>query len=381
MKLLYSNILPLGTKEHQQTIKDCFEEQFQQSDEINIAVGYVSNASLEELNMLVSKYNIKKIVLNIGMYFIDGMPEKIYHTALHINQKWHINNIGEIRVIKPFKYHGKIYCFYKNGKPFSAIIGSANLSVIKLEATNRRQYEIASLITEQDKLSELTTHLQELNTDKCSSIISDIKNMPLLREINTALSGIELVSQIPPANVKFYEQCKEQVSFCLPLKVPKFNERHMDDNKHYTKSNINVCYAAPRNKRKSRDWFETQLTVSKNITKMDGYPEKNKPFFIVTDDGYGFKAHTTSDGNKQFSAVGDELILGRWIKGRLAAAGLVNPVNDTKLDVERMGMITQEMLDEYGCNHLNLKKTGQMIIDNNGLQMDVWLLSFESNNT
>lgn len=98
--------------------------------------------------------------------------------------------------------------------------------------------------------------------------------MPLLREINTALSGIELVSQIPPANVKFYEQCKEQVSFCLPLKVPKFNERHMDDNKHYTKSNINVCYAAPRNKRKSRDWFETQLTVSKNITKMDGYPEK-----------------------------------------------------------------------------------------------------------
>lgn len=63
MKLLYSNILPLGTKEHQQTIKDCFEEQFQQSDEINIAVGYVSNASLEELNMLVSKYNIKKLYL------------------------------------------------------------------------------------------------------------------------------------------------------------------------------------------------------------------------------------------------------------------------------------------------------------------------------
>ncbi|WP_336263470.1 hypothetical protein [Pseudogracilibacillus sp. SO30301A] len=55
---------------------------------------------------------------------------------------------------------------------------------------------------------------------------------------------------------------------------------------------------------------------------------------------YWFKAHTTSDGNKQFSAVGDELILGRWIKGRLAAAGLVTPVNDTQADTDRKGMIT-----------------------------------------
>lgn len=48
----------------------------------------------------------------------------------------------------------------------------------------------------------------------------------------------------------------------------------------------------------------------------------------MTDDGYWFKAHTTSDNNKQFSAVGDELIMGRWLKGRLAA-GIVKPVNNT----------------------------------------------------
>lgn len=130
----------------------------------------------------------------------------------------------------------------------------------------------------------------------------------------------------------------------------------MDDGKHFTKSNVNVCYAAPRSKRKSRDWYETQLTVAKEITHLEGYPEKNVPFYIVTDDGYWFKAHTTSDGNKQFSAVGDELIMGRWLKGRLAAAGLVNPVNDTQADTEREGMITKEMLEEYGCENLYLKK-------------------------
>ena len=173
------------------------------------------------------------------------------------------------------------------------------------------------------------------------------------------MSGIELVTEVPKSNVEFYKRCASYASFRLPLKVPSKNERYMDDGKHFTKSNVNVCYAAPRNKRKSRDWYETQLTVAKEITRLEGYPEKNVPFYIVTDDGYWFKAHTTSDGNKQFSAVGDELIMGRWLKGRLAAAGLVKPVNDTQADTEREGMITKEMLEEYGCDNLYLKKTGQ----------------------
>ena len=112
---------------------------------------------------------------------------------------------------------------------------------------------------------------------------------------------------------------------------------------------------------------------------MDGYPEKNKPFFVVTDDGYWFKAHTTSDNNKQFSAVGDELIMGRWLKGRLAAAGIVVPINNTAEDVDRTGMITKEMLSEYGCDCLEFKKTGQTAIDDDGATLDVWLLSFTSN--
>ena len=180
--------------------------------------------------------------------------------------------------------------------------------------------------------------------------------------------------------MEFYKRCMAYTSFLLPLKVPAAAEQHMDDGKHYTKSNVNVCYAAPRSKRKSRDWFETQLTVSKEITRTDGYPEKNVPFFIITDDGYWFKAHTTSDGNKQFSAVGDELIMGRWLKGRLVAAGLISPVNDTQLDTDRKGMITKEILQEYGCENLYLKKTGQTALDEDGTALDVWMLSFKPEN-
>lgn len=378
MELLYSNILPLGTMDNQKCIADVIVEEMRKADRIDIAVGYVSNSSLIELDELIANSSIKNVSLVIGMYYVEGMPENSYHTAMRINEKWSNAGIGEIRIVKSFKYHGKAYCFYKNGEPFSAIVGSANLGIMKLEASNRRQYELAVLTESVQEANEIAAHIQQLKGARCSSVISEIVNMPLIHEKNTSLIGVELVSQVPPSNVEFYKNCLPEVSFQLLLKVPANGEKHLDDGKHFTKSNINVCYAAPRSRRKSRDWYETQLTVGADVYKMDGYPTKNIPFFVITDDGYWFKAHTTSDNNKQFSAVGDELIMGRWLKGRLAAAGLVNPVNDTQLDTDRSGMITKEILDEYGCDRLTFKKTGQTALDEDGIPLDVWLLSFEA---
>lgn len=378
MEILYSNILPLGINDNQKTVKDGIEEEFSNADKVDIAVGYISRASLEQLEQLVTTYDIKNVRLVIGMYFYEGMPESSYHIAIAINDRWKYKGIGEIRIANTFKYHGKLYCFSKNGQPFSSVLGSANLGVLKPEAANRRQYEIACKITQHEKCRELSDFVDRLATDQCSANIAEISNMPLIREVNTSLSGIELVKPIPMPTVDLYAGYKTETSFILPLKVPSFADRMIDDNRHFTKSNINVCYAAPRSKRKARDWFETQLTVSKSITRLEGYPEKNSPFWVITDDGYKFKAHTTSDGNKQFSAVGDELILGRWIKGRLAAAGLVLPVNNTKEDTERLGMITKEMLEAYGCDELVLTKTTQTAPDDDGNELEVWLLEFDS---
>ena len=250
--------------------------------------------------------------------------------------------------------------------------------MIKPEANNLRQYEIAGITEDSEEIGEIFNVIMRLQDERCSANIADIDNMPLIREINTSLTGVDTVEQVTNAETEIYEHHKTEVSFELPIKVPAFNERHLDDGRHYTKSNLNVSYAAPRSARKSRDWYETQFTVNKSITLLPGYPEKNVPFYVVTDDGYKFKAHTTSDGNKQFSAVGDELILGRWLKGRLAAAGLVTPVNDTQLDTDRLGMITTEMLDSYGCNTLMLTKTDQKTEDESGNLLDVWFLSFEA---
>lgn len=378
MKLLYSDILPAGLDENQITVTDCFNEQISDCDGVDIAVGYVSKAALEELDALVAEHNIRYINLVIGMYYVEGMPEGTYRTALALNEKLRTAGVGEIRLTRAFKYHGKLYVFHKNGDVKSAIIGSANLGVIKIEANNRRQYEVSSLTTDPAESREILDLIRKLQDNRCSANIADITDMPIIREVNASLTGVDTVDQVPQAEVAIYDRHKTEISFILPIKVPAFDERHIDDGKHFTKSNLNVSYAAPRSARKSRDWYETQFTVSKSITLLPGYPEKNVTFYVITDDGYTFKAHTTSDGNKQFSAVGDELILGRWIKGRLAAAGLVTPVNDTQLDRDRLGMITKEMLAAYGCDTLVLTKTDQKMEDEDGNLLDVWFLSFEA---
>ena len=377
MKFLYTDILPIGVPEGGESFSSAVAAEIETAERVEIAVGYVSRASLLELDALIRNANVKYTVLTIGMYFIEGMPESSYYTACEINDAWQKDGIGEIRLVRVCKYHGKVYCFYREGLPSSVIVGSANLGAMKLEATNRRQYELAILTDAQADCLQASELISRLNSPACSANIADIPNIPLVREQNVALNNVDTVAQLPQSDVDAYQRNLTEISFALPIKVPAYEERHMDDGKHFTKSNLNVCYAAPRSARRSRDWYETQITVDKRLTLLPGYPEKNCPFFVITDDGYRIKVHTTSDGNKQLSAVGDELILGRWIKGRLAAAGLVTPVNDTQKDKDRTGMITREMLLRYGCERLVLTKTTKQAYDGDEL-LDVWMLSFEA---
>ncbi len=184
--------------------------------------------------------------------------------------------------------------------------------------------------------------------------------MPRIKKSGNVLYELKEVSMEAVIEYQKHEIGKPYI---IKIKAPSEAEKFIDDHKHYTKSNINVCYAAPRNKKTSRNWYETQLCVSSEVRKQEGYPYKGIPFYVVTDDGYGFMAHTTSANNKQFAAVGDELILGKWIKERMVKEGLITPVSNTSEDNEGKGMITREMLCQYGCNAIAFQKTDLIIPD------------------
>lgn len=162
MDLLYSNILPLSIEEGQETFQNCFEKQISNSDRVEIATGYVSKTALEELDRIISNEGISYISLTIGMYYVEGMPEGTYHTALSLHNKWVENGTGEIRIVKSFKYHGKLYAFYNKNQVHTAIIGSANLGAIKLDASNRRQYEVSAITADPTECNEIASFIRKV---------------------------------------------------------------------------------------------------------------------------------------------------------------------------------------------------------------------------
>ena len=99
---------------------------------------------------------------------------------------------------------------------------------------------------------------------------------------------LEDIISIPMEDVLEYQNHEMGNIFLIPLKVPREADKFLDDHRHYTKSNINVCYAAPRSKSKPRKWYETQMTIPSRTRASKGYPSKGIPFFVVTDDGFGF---------------------------------------------------------------------------------------------
>ena len=96
----------------------------------------------------------------------------------------------------------------------------------------------------------------------------------------------------------------------------------------------------------------------------------------ITDDGWKFQVWTCGQFNKNLYSKDDLKIMGRWIKGRLVAAGLVDPINTVEKDTEGKGVITEEMLKRYGRTSITLTKTDLTTTTEDGEVLDVWMLSF-----
>lgn len=359
VKNLYTKMPPITDIKNGELIIDAINNAMSTADEINIAVGYVSVDSLDRLDKLLRKYSIKNINLVIGMY-ATGIPESIYNRVIEIQKGWSKNNIGSIYLVNNMAYHGKTYVFKREGFPIQAIVGSANLSVLSPASTTLRQYEVAELIDDILICEELDKHIEEVIRTSTSAV-PDLSKFGIVREKIKGLSNIENIVDITESEQNQYIERKEKLQFRIPIKAPQYKDRFKGK---YAKSNINVCYGKGRlnktnGKITRRNWYEAQITVSNEITKMNGYPKKD-PFYIVTDDGYKFLAHSSADNGKQLTAYmksGNDRIFGKWIKGRLVTAGYVKPFDDVNNDKLGEGIITAEMLEKAHMSTMILTKT------------------------
>lgn len=388
--LLFTALKQIQISENQKTIIDCFLEQIKESDRLDIVVGYCSKASLEKLDELINQTGIKNVCLVLGMYYLEGFPKTIYEKVVELNEKWIREGVGEIRLTHSFKDHNKLYCFYKDEQPISAILGTANLSFLEGQGIKQKQFEMATLFKNEAILEQISFHISQMKASSFSENISYLlEKLQIVEDELEILRDEEEIDEIGEKDLEDIESIKEEVRtkrictfkaksrFVIPLKVPSEKNKFNDQRGNYTKSNLNACYGLPPRKgEKARSWWEIQIMVSKKVTKQRGYPRAGKWFYVLTDDGKEFKACVTGDNGRQFVALGDEQFLGRWIKGRLASKGLVKPIEDVSLDVQREGMITKEILEKYGMDKLVLMNTGWKEKDKEGILRNVWYLSF-----
>ncbi|WP_043911274.1 NgoFVII family restriction endonuclease [Mycoplasma wenyonii] len=173
------------------------------------------------------------------------------------------------------------------------------------------------------------------------------------------------------------EQSEGLRTITIPLIVP--TEQEITDNADLdlSFSPLNACYSKPiinEKTGKKQSWLEVRLTVEGE----DNLPSKKDWFYLMTDSGWLEKACFSGRGKrvKWLNTFKNEIMIGGWIKVRLAECELIEEYGYPYEDKEKSGVITKETLDDYGGDKVYLKKTTKKHKDEKGIERDVWFISF-----
>ncbi len=352
MEFLFSNYPPMKTT--YKTFADAFYGYIPESSQLDIAVGYVSSDALIELQKTIElNSNIKQVNLVIGMHYFDKFTKIQYDAAMHLNDFLNRENLGEVRLVTTFRYHGKLYSYSNNGEPFVGIVGSNNLSSIVDGGI--RVYESSILLQEKDTLKQMKGFMDQL----VRTSTTNIAKLPIetFNNENELLEGQEYVEKVSSQELARILNLKTDISFEIPIKT-------YEDSPH---SNLNAFFGKGREGKngliKPRHWYEVELIVPKNVTSQKGYPHaktEEAVFTVVTDDGWSFKCKVSGDYSKNLRSEGDLKILGKWLKGRLENAGVLTIGNP----------VTKDTLKRYGRDTFTLAQTKEP---------SVWYLDFGVN--
>lgn len=335
MQFLFSNYSPVQTRCPK--FADAFYGELKKASGIDIAVGYISRDSLTEVSKMLNLYpNIRTCNLIIGMHYFEAFTHLQYKAAVKLNRQLRENNYGEVRLMKAFAYHGKIYSYVQGCQPLSGIIGSDNLS--SLNPYGNRRYESSVLLDDADSAGQLHQFIQMLK-NKASVNIEEAKDLKFIEE-NPLLDDLDAVRKLSENELEQAVNGKTDISFEIPIKTAPA-------------SNLNVYFGkgrvSPNGVIKPRHWYEAELIVPKQITSDKNYPQAKTAeaeFTVYTDDGWSFKCYVSGDYSKNFRSKDDLTILGKWLKGRLE--------NDGVLEIG--SPVTKDTLKEYGRSSFTLTK-------------------------
>ncbi|BAU95534.1 stress-sensitive restriction system protein 1 [Corynebacterium suranareeae] len=326
-----------------------FRERFwtlaDQTDRLDIAVGYVDAASLVELATYVEKNSDVHLNLLVGMQYFEGFTVPQLSALRALEQRLRQDNLGKVLISTRVHYHGKLYSFGAESQNECVYVGSGNLSAISPSYSST--YEAGVLVSDgsrpiidymQSTLFKLGTPLQELEIT------------PTNRDLKSPLEKIDEVEKTDEATpFELAEQLKPKYKFSIRIKDTD-------------KSHLNVFFGKGRKAKGTgrilaRPWYEAELMPGTAITRNKNYPQNNAEFDVITDNGFKFKCNVNGqDGNKNLRSSGSLSILGAYLKGHLEANGLLKPGQK----------VTAEILQKYGRSTVDLlffEETNRWVMD------------------
>ena len=338
MEFLQSNYPPVKTD--CRTFSDAFYDLLSGTSLLDIAVGYITADSLIEIQKLVELNDLKKLNLTIGMHYLERFTKTEYNAAMELNKYLMNTERGEVRLVTPFRYHGKLYSYSNNDGPYAGIIGSNNLgSIIDGGARN---YESSILLNDKASAKQLNNFIKQL-VNKATDNIADLE-ITDFKERNSLLEDHENVQKIDAHTMMECMDARTDLSFEIPIKGYEVSPH----------SNLNAFFGRGRVGKnglvKPRHWYEVEVIVPVEVAMRDGYPTARTPeaeFTVITDDGWSFPCKISGTNNKNFRSEGDLKILGKWLKGRLENAGV--------LEVGKP--VTSDTLQRYGRSSFSFTKT------------------------
>jgi hypothetical protein len=361
MELLSSNFSPLKITKN--SFVSRWEELFALSPEVRIAVGYISNDSLLHLTKLLELNEPKRLEICIGMAFFDGLTRSQFEAVDVLNERLLKDNLGELKIVRTFPFHGKIYEFSSTLGINTYLVGSSNLSnIVPIKGIQKRNFEIDVEINEPGvgiQLNEILTSLIQ----ECSVSFDAIKARISIREDQ----NLPLDNRTDVGKVN-HEKLQEIISNCTKntFEIPL---------KDTPKSNLNVYFGEGRTDKqdfmKPRHWYEVEIIVDLAVQKSAKNYPANVDFIAYTDDGFRFPMRTSGDYGKNLRSRDDLTILGRWIKGRM----------ESRSALKSGEMVKHSNLNEYGRNSISFTETILTEVDDEtGEKLKVWLMDFSPKN-
>jgi len=354
MEFLFSNLPPIGTS--YKAFAETFYSIIPEATRLDIAVGYVTADSLAELKQAIAcNSNIETLNLIIGMHYWDRFTKLEYNAAIRLNDFLRDERRGEVRIVTPFRFHGKLYSYSNATGAFAGIIGSNNLSSIVDCRT--RTYEVSALFRQQEYVLEMRKFIDRLSADATDNLADC--SITEFKERNALLEDLENVARIPH---------NEHAAVVSSLSKPRFIIPLVKNGKVPPKSNLNVFFDTGRKNKQTgleipRHWYEVDPMVPSDITRLSGFPQKGTKdavFDVITDDRWKFSCQVQGDNSKNFRSKGDLTILGKWIKGRLENHGVLEVGHP----------VTPDTFAQYGRNNFTMTKTSKP---------NLWYLDFGVN--